>query len=144
MRFIPTGHLYEVPRVLIHVICCILWRRALWLYILSIAMMVMSARVCPSPLKSSATGDSSVFPCVMLKRWPLILRCSGCPVSPTYCWPHLQQVTFFYMQSPLSLCCLLFFDLFTSFSFPFISSDPTSNTISLSVLLFCGHFTLLH
>ena len=29
----------------------------------------MSARVCPSPLKWSATGDSSVFPCVMLKRF---------------------------------------------------------------------------
>ena len=33
------------------------------------------------------------------------------------------------------------FNLFTSFSFPFILSDPTSNAISFSVLLFCGHFT---
>ena len=52
----------------------------------------MSARVSSSPLKCSATGDSSVLLCAMLKRWLFTLRCSGCPVSPTYCWPHLLQV----------------------------------------------------
>ena len=40
------------------------------------------------------------------------------------------------LLSHLVVCC---FDLFTSSSFPFISSNPTSNAISLSVLLFSGH-----
>ena len=52
----------------------------------------MSACECPSPGKCSATGDSSVLLCAMLKWWPLTLRCSGWPVSPTYCRPHLLQV----------------------------------------------------
>ena len=55
LRFIPEG--YEVPSVLIHLVSRILQRHGSWLCILSIAMMVMSARVCPSPLKCSATGD---------------------------------------------------------------------------------------
>ena len=72
LRFIPKG--YEVSMVLIHLLSRILQRHESWLYILFIATTVMSARVCPSPLKCSATGDSSVFLCVMLYRWPLILR----------------------------------------------------------------------
>ena len=87
---------YEVSKVLIHLLSCILQRHGSWLNILSIAATVMSAKVCPSPLKCCTTEDSSVFLSMMLKRWPmqLILRCSGCPVSPTYmyCWPHLRQV----------------------------------------------------
>ena len=44
---------------------------------------------CPSLLKCSATGDSSVLLCTMSKWWLLTLQCNSCPVSPTYCWPHL-------------------------------------------------------
>ena len=52
----------------------------------------MSTCECPSPVKCSATGHSSVLLCVMLKRLPLTLRCRGFPVLATYCWPHLLQV----------------------------------------------------
>ena len=47
---------------------------------------------CALPLKCSATVDSSVLVCMMLIQWPLTLLCTGCLVSPTYCWPHLLQV----------------------------------------------------
>ena len=61
LRFIPEG--YEVPRILIQLLSHILRRHGLWLYIWSIATTVMSERACPSPLKCSATGDSSVLLC---------------------------------------------------------------------------------
>ena len=90
LRFIPEE--CEVPRVLIHLLSRILRRHGSRLYSWSITATTMSACECPSPVKCTATGDSSVLLCAMLKRWPLTLRCSGWPVSPTYCWPHLLQV----------------------------------------------------
>ena len=70
----------------------ILLRHGSWLYSWSITATTMSACECPSPVKCTTTGDSSVLRWAMLKRWPLTLRCSGWPVSPTYCWPQLLQV----------------------------------------------------
>ena len=90
LRFIPEG--CEVPRVLIHLLSRILRRHWSRLYSWSIIATIMSVCECPSPLKCTATGDSSVLLCTILKRWPLTLRCSGWPVLPTYCWPHLLQV----------------------------------------------------
>ena len=90
LRFIPKW--CEVPRVLMHLLSLILQRHGSWLYNLFIATIVISARVCPSLLKYTATKDSSLFLCVMLKRWSLILWYSSCPVSAMYCWPHLLQV----------------------------------------------------
>ena len=74
LRFIPKG--YEVPRVMIHLL----------------SSTIMSASVRPLALRCSATGDSLVLLCVMLKRWLLTLRCSGCPILPIYYWPHLLLV----------------------------------------------------
>ena len=58
----------------------------------SITMTDMSARVLRLLLKYSDTGDSSVLQCWMSNQWPLTLRWSGWPVSPTYCWTHLQHI----------------------------------------------------
>ena len=87
LRFIPKG--CEVPRVLIHLLSRIFRRQWSRLRIWSITMRTLSACECASLLKCSATGESLVLQCAMSNRWLLIVRCSGCPVSPTYCWPHL-------------------------------------------------------
>ena len=66
LRFIPKGN--EVPRVLIHQLSLIFCRHASRLRANSMAMTAMSASSCVRLLKCSATGDSSVFRCVMSYR----------------------------------------------------------------------------
>ena len=70
LRFIPEG--YKVPRVLIHLLSHFLRRHGLWLCILFIATTVTSASV---SFASKVLHHRKFvrFPCVMLKRWPLIL-----------------------------------------------------------------------
>ena len=94
LRFILKGN--EVSRVLIHLLSQILCRQESWLCTWLMAITVMSAWECSSMLKCAATGESSVLLCVMSKWWPLILQWKGCPVLPTYCWPHLLHVIKYY------------------------------------------------
>ena len=47
----------------------LLWRHGSWLYNWSITTTTMSTWVCPSPVKCSVTGDSSILLYAMLKRW---------------------------------------------------------------------------
>ena len=95
-RFHKESNLMFIPKRIwsSHLLSRILQRYGSWLYSWSITMTVMSASMCPLPLKCSATGYSSVFLCALLhvKQWLLTLRCSSCPVLPTYCWSHLLWV----------------------------------------------------
>ena len=82
----------KVPRVLIHLLSQILQRQGSWLLIWSMTITAMSACEFASLLKCAARRDSSVLWCVMWNQWQWILPWRGCPVSPTYCWPHLLHI----------------------------------------------------
>ena len=55
-------------------------------------IMVTPACECELLLKWAATGKSSVLLSKISERCPFILQWRGCPVPPTYCWPHLLHV----------------------------------------------------
>ena len=74
MRFIPKKN--KVPRVLIHLLFLFSVDMS-WLRANSIAMTALSDCLCVPLLMCSATGDSSVFQCVISYRSPLIVIWRG-------------------------------------------------------------------
>ena len=70
LQFIPSGA--DVPRVLIHLPSLILRRQGSWVQSWSIIMTPKLAQLCSPLVKCSATGESSVLWCAMLKQWLFI------------------------------------------------------------------------